>query len=95
MVANRDFGNRSADGFDDSGAFVPKDHGQGRRQVARANRGIGVAYARRDDAHENFVGAWWLEFELPDFECAIGLGKQGGGNGRCARFGQGSSPGGM
>ncbi len=59
-------GCRDADRLDDARGLVAEQHRHGPRAVAVDHGQVGVAHARRLDAHEQLVGAGRIELELAD-----------------------------
>ena len=68
MVAGRDFAHCGADLLDDARSFVTEHDRQRHRIDLVANDDIGVAHAGRDDPHQHFVGARFLDGERFDLE---------------------------
>jgi hypothetical protein len=68
-VAGGEIGDGGADRLDNAGALMPADDRVGQvGEIAVAGMEIGVAHARGEDAHEDFVFERRGEFELLDLE---------------------------
>ena len=74
MIAGLDAGHAAADLLHDAAAFVPQNHGEHALGVGtREGKGIGVAHARRYDAHQDLACFRPVQIDFFDPQGFIGF----------------------
>src|SRR3546814_4305776 len=66
MITRFDLADALTDLFDNAGAFVAQNSGEGGRKMLVAHHQIGVAHAHAADANQNLVVAGLLQLNLLD-----------------------------